>query len=330
MEISPENIRFNRPFVSGVERYRVVRVMLLTVVFVFIWPPPEGFDRTPAAQLNGEAAERINYGSRAGMELTVSGKRGVGTFQALIYAKLTRDDAKKYCDQYLHDASAGCVEKYLAESQLSESIEANCVTGTFTNFYRERFRVDKIKREAATAEEYAVVNLKDGTTLDGSTTSGLSYNLEQFYALCPKWKKATQEAIQTMPSRNVVGERNDSQAGGTKGFALGAGLVEGAIICPDHETLMLMFRWYTQHVGDNFQDKVTGGRSQLIRGPAASSPDLESHGCAFVPFGTPMSLISNNIVPIVSAKLPDGRSITGVTMSVMFSRGNPPEILNRH
>jgi hypothetical protein len=70
------------------------------------------------------------------------------------------------------------------------------------------------------------------------------------------------------------------------------------------------------------------GKSQLLRGPAAPSPDLASHGCALVPTGMPMYLISNNIVPVVFARLPDGSSITGVTLAAMFGNGNTPSMLN--
>ena len=43
------------------------------------------------------AAETIAYGSRAGMEVTVTSKSGIGGRHAVIRAGHTRGNAKKFC-----------------------------------------------------------------------------------------------------------------------------------------------------------------------------------------------------------------------------------------
>ena len=46
------------------------------------------------------AAETIAYGSRAGMEVTVTSKSGIGSQNAVIRAVHTRENAKKFCLEY--------------------------------------------------------------------------------------------------------------------------------------------------------------------------------------------------------------------------------------
>jgi hypothetical protein len=313
MDISPSNIRFGRPSGSDLKRYRVDRLIWLTITFVVIGPFLEGFNRTPAAQLPAKTTEHISYGSRVGMEVTVSGRKGIGTSQAIIYASLTREDAKAYCEQYARDTSAGCIDNYLAESHLSESIGANCDAGTFSTFFGGRFRVDRVKSETATGVEYLVTDLKDGTKLDGSSASGLSYNLEQFYALCPRWKRAPAGVMQASPPRND---------GSATVLARGLNGAPGAIICGDFQTVGILFRQFNRHWEESFQDTVTRGQSQLLRGAAVAAPDVEVYGCRLVPAGTPITLESESPFPIVSVEL-SGSKFRGVTLPGMYVSDRP-------
>lgn len=93
----------------------------------------------------------------------------------------------------------------------------------------------------------------------------------------------------------------------------------GAIVCPDHATTSLMFDLYVQYWRDLLQDRLTHGQSRLLR-PTAEKPDPERLGCALIPPGTPMLLELGMIVPVVTAKLPDGRTIRGVTLSDMIAK----------
>ncbi|MBI2715562.1 MAG: hypothetical protein HYX37_14100 [Rhizobiales bacterium] len=131
------------------------------------------------------AAEFIAFGSRAGMEITVVSKQGIGTVQAVIRARLTAENAKRYCDNYVRDSSQRCIEEFLSNTRLADSITANCESGTFTTFYGEKFQFLGKSLTPDSMAAYVVRNLKDNSTLDGSSASGLSYNMDQFNALCP-------------------------------------------------------------------------------------------------------------------------------------------------
>jgi TPR repeat protein len=102
--------------------------------------------------------------------------------------------------------------------------------------------------------------------------------------------------------------------------ARGVSVVPGAIVCPDHATVSLMFDLYVAHWGDMQQDALTNGQSRLLRGPPAPEPDLKLYGCGLVPPGASMLLERGNIVPVVTAKLPDGRTIRGVTLAAMIAQ----------
>jgi hypothetical protein len=100
--------------------------------------------------------------------------------------------------------------------------------------------------------------------------------------------------------------------------ARGVSVVPGAIVCPSHAAVSRMFDLYVSHWEDVTQNAMTNGQSRLIRGQGAPAPDLKSYGCALVPPGTPMTLDTRNVVPVVTAKLPNGTTIKGVTFEAMF------------
>lgn len=97
-------------------------------------------------------------------------------------------------------------------------------------------------------------------------------------------------------------------------------VVPGAIVCPDHETVVLMYDIYTAHWTDTMQDRMSNGQSELLRGRATPAPNLEAHGCSLFPAGTPMTLERGNIVPVVSVKLPNGKVVRGVTLQSMITK----------
>jgi hypothetical protein len=102
--------------------------------------------------------------------------------------------------------------------------------------------------------------------------------------------------------------------------ARGVSVVPGAIVCPSHDAVSMMFDMYAAHWEDTMQDAMTHGQARLIRGqPApAPAPDMEAYGCALLPNGTPMMLETGNVVPVVTAKLPNGTIIRGVTLPAMI------------
>jgi TPR repeat protein len=148
------------------------------------------------------------------------------------------------------------------------------------------------------------------------------------------FEKAKQSAAMLLQEVRGANERTSTAAqpsagtssAATRVLARGAGVVPGAIICPDMQTWRFVFRQYGQHWTEDFQDTLTRGQSKLLRGDAVPSPDLDAYGCALVSAGSPMILEANEIVPIVSALLPNGRSIRGVTIPAMFGIGNTPSL----
>ena len=107
--------------------------------------------------------------------------------------------------------------------------------------------------------------------------------------------------------------------------AKGLGAAPGAIVCPDMDTVVLMFHWYSDHWSDAMQDALTQGQSKLVRGAPTSSPPLSRYGCSLIKPGTPMMLERGNIVPVVSAKLSSGKAIRGVTLGDMYVK-TPEEL----
>jgi len=101
--------------------------------------------------------------------------------------------------------------------------------------------------------------------------------------------------------------------------AQGVSVVPGAIICPNYDTVKMMFDLYVAHWTDTQQDALTHGQSRLLRGDPTPPPDLKFYGCALLPPGTPMMLERGNIVPVVTATLSDGTSIRGVTLAAMIA-----------
>jgi hypothetical protein len=100
-------------------------------------------------------------------------------------------------------------------------------------------------------------------------------------------------------------------------LAKGAGEVPGALICPDYQTAQVMFDWYSAHKMDELEDSVTGGRSRARRQPF-SAPVLRRYGCTLVVPGTPLALERGNAYPVVSAKLPNGQRVRGITFPSMM------------
>jgi hypothetical protein len=323
MKISDENVRFSAPeraLLDGRAKGRVFTVLSLAIAGALaIFVANQG-DSTGSAKAGGpDLAETLPYGSRQGMDVTVVSKEGIGTSKSVIRAEITEANARVFCSQYLRDPSRACIKTQI-QSKLSKAISANCTTGKFTNFYEEKFKVVKTKEGGIAGQ--SVINSKTREALDGSAASGLSYNMAQFTALCPTTLAANP------PTATATKEDLPQPAPGRSVTARGAGIVPGAIICPDLATVTMMLRLSAQHWEQTAQDAATQGQSELIRGKALPAPDLAAFGCALIPSGAPMTVESEQPIPIVSAKLSNGAVIRGVTFSYMFGRGNTPGIFS--
>jgi hypothetical protein len=197
----------------------------------------------------------------------------------------------------------------MKDTGLSKTITANCATGEFTTFYSQNLKF-AIATAADGSFEARIIDLASGQALDGTAASGFSYDMEQFAALCPQAAALASSGqriarMEKFPTRKSV-------------MARGAGVVPGAIICSDLETVNLLFKLYSQAWGEQRQDEMAKGAFRRISGPPMAYPNFAAFGCALVPPGTRMKVETERPVPLVSVTLPDGTMVRGVTFAFMF------------
>jgi hypothetical protein len=101
------------------------------------------------------------------------------------------------------------------------------------------------------------------------------------------------------------------------------GAVPGAIVCPDFDSVAMLFQLYSMPWEEASQDSLTNGQARIIRGEAAAVPDPESFGCELLLPGTPIAVQNADAfttgIPMVVARLPDGKMSRGVTLPVLLS-----------
>lgn len=134
---------------------------------------------------NSAQAESIPYGSRAGMEVTVVSKKGIGTSKAVIATKHTKKNAKEYCVGYEQDNSMACVNRTMKEINLPKTVSGNCKAKTWNDLNGNKFAFLGKHAPGDFAPDYAVKNLKRNEILDGSSASGYGTAMAIFEALCP-------------------------------------------------------------------------------------------------------------------------------------------------
>src|ERR1700742_5220524 len=94
------------------------------------------------------------------------------------------------------------------------------------------------------------------------------------------------------PAKKIEADiaRSTPPANSQDAVAAAVGIVPGAILCQDYDTVSLMYDLYAESWGENMQYKVTRGQSKLIHGDPMPPPDLAAHGCILVQAGTPLKL----------------------------------------
>lgn len=139
----------------------------------------------------GHAEDMLYYGSRAGMQYTVVSSSGIGTAEAEIKTRHTRDNALAYCRDYVQSVTKGCIAENLGEVPPKVTLTGNCETGDFTGFDGEEYRFDGTNDPTAGEDaadmmaEYRIVHVSDQAVLDGSSASGYDVALGVYQALCP-------------------------------------------------------------------------------------------------------------------------------------------------
>lgn len=125
----------------------------------------------------------LPYGSRGGMEVTITSRAGIGTSKAVIGIKHTRQNALSFCEGYEMTSSKACVDRVLSDIKIRKSVTANCKSGQFTDSWGSKFKFVGHSKSGDT--EYGIVDLTSGSTLDGSSASDYGPRLTIFTALCP-------------------------------------------------------------------------------------------------------------------------------------------------
>lgn len=150
-----------------------VRLVALGIVLVFIIS-------------EADAAGKIPYGSRSGMQVTVVSMSGLDTSNAKIRTEHTNADAIEFCREYIGKVTDDCIKQELA-TRLNDEVFANCPRGEFTNFWGDKVRFEGRNRtKGETEPKYVLRDLQSREVADGSSASNYWVNMEIFKALCPK------------------------------------------------------------------------------------------------------------------------------------------------
>lgn len=149
-----------------------------------------------------EAAGRIPYGTRTGMDVTVRDMDGIDTDRAVIKIEHTRDNAREYCTEYAQDRSEACIDKALRDVKVSDTLKGNCRTGRFTtlNGRTIAFAGPNLDHDAdPNSPEYLLFGQDSRLPLSMTTGSGYFVDLEQFKALCPAKFAQAMSALDNRP-----------------------------------------------------------------------------------------------------------------------------------
>ena len=98
--------------------------------------------------------------------------------------------------------------------------------------------------------------------------------------------------------------------------------IDGAIICNDYDTLKTVIYLYQNYAESQLRVYVLGEERELLMHGKTQPPNIENFGCNFFANGTSMMWNGEWMPALVSAKLPNGKIIKGVTEATMFKKEN--------
>jgi hypothetical protein len=147
----------------------------------------------------------IGYGSRIGMEVDIVSEYGLNSENALIVTRHTRENATKFCKEYLSTTSEKCIREEMA-IKLASDIKGNCKTGLFSDFFGFTYRFEGkllAPESDPVTPNYAIRLISSehphrggevdtGTILGGSSASGYPVNMQIYATLCPASVKENQ------------------------------------------------------------------------------------------------------------------------------------------
>jgi hypothetical protein len=93
---------------------------------------------------------------------------------------------------------------------------------------------------------------------------------------------------------------------------------EGAMVCPDMQTVQLAVQAITRHRADLLKPRRMGTDTSA---PPPPEPDPASYGCTIVPNGTRVFVerFVLPLVPLISVEVMGAVTIRGVTLSTMLN-----------
>jgi hypothetical protein len=147
-------------------------------------PLPPELVAAPPASLHAT----MDYGARAGMEVSILGMDGRDTAHAVIRFKHTRDNAIAFCRDFVRNVTEDCVQENLAtESGFKDAMTGNCDSGEFSDFQGGHYRFLGRNPKSGYFEDnkYIIKDLATGEIADGSEISRYSINMNVYRALCP-------------------------------------------------------------------------------------------------------------------------------------------------
>ena len=96
---------------------------------------------------------------------------------------------------------------------------------------------------------------------------------------------------------------------------------EGAMVCPDMQTVQLAVQAISRHRSDALRQRPTGGVDTRFVPAPSPEPDPASYGCTIVPNGTRVFVerFVLPLVPLISVEVNGSVVIRGVTLSTMLN-----------
>lgn len=137
--------------------------------------------------VDGDQKNKVYYGSRAGMQVSVVSRSGIDTPRAVIQVELRREDAVAFCRDYVLKVTDECIQEELA-IKLQSKFTGDCKTGRFTTITDQTYVFlgrNTAMNAGTMGNDFVLIDADTNQPLDGSMASGYPVAIEQFKELCP-------------------------------------------------------------------------------------------------------------------------------------------------
>ncbi|MDM9627378.1 hypothetical protein QTL95_15830 [Rhizobium sp. S152] len=137
--------------------------------------------------VDGGRKDKVYYGTRAGMQVSVVSRSGINSSNAVIAVEHRREDAVAFCREYVQNVTEKCIQDELA-IQLADKFSGDCKTGRFTTITGQTyvfFGRNTAANASTMGNDFVVIDPDTNQPLDGSMASGYPVAIDQFEQLCP-------------------------------------------------------------------------------------------------------------------------------------------------